>query len=158
MRQQGIAGRSRTPYYAPWPWENPARILRNHVPEPEPAPAPALEPAVIDASRSAVEIRSVPRRGLPFPVSALPPACTCGAKWTDSLGLGGGLNRSASWACDTAGEGRKSGGGDAVAERRRSGSSSICIIPGGEGERAGASGSGLLRRDPGWKGRGGDTS
>ncbi len=93
------------------PGENPARILWNHVP---------LEPPV---ALVAVEILNVPLLGLPFASSLpLPPCIAAGAgkKCTDSAGFGGEPNRKASCACETAGEGKCIGGGEAVTDRRSS--------------------------------------
>ena len=84
-----------------------------------PLPPPPIE---IPFAFEFVEMRSActPRLDHPFPLPLpLTGAPDPGKKCTLSLGLGGvcAPKRSASCACETAGEGRKSGGGDAAAPR-----------------------------------------
>ena len=109
--------------------------------EPPLLPPPVVSLFVFVETRSAC----TPRLDHPFPVPfSLMGAPEPGKKCTLSLGLGGVCvpKRSASCACETAGEGRKSGGGDAAAPRSSARSEGV-----GEGERGGegcgVSGSGL---------------
>ena len=85
---------------------------------------------------------SAPRRGRALPDGG---GAAAGKWWMDSPGRAPRAEpkRSASCACETAGAGRKSGGGEAVAARSSSGSSDGERGSSGEDER-GERGSGLL--------------